>query len=578
MGRTSIQHRRKVCGTKKQFVLPTIAFLSIRSIADPLWKLRLRIYAKFAILLRNIHTHPMNTFVSFRRQLRMKLLASASIVAIVAAPHAAIAASSWSPTLLVNTESFQTVDEGDGTTDVELRFGGTLNEKLIFDRTQQRFEFTDDLSVQGYLSGSLLRVDGNADINGTLSATGAIRTDSNLTINDDQTAANATITFGNDGGNETLQFSDTVNEFELSDDLRVTGNLSSSGTLSVETAISTDGDATINADRTSADAVLTFGNATTNQTIKFLNTNQKFQFSTSVSVQGNISGSTLRVDGNADVHGALTASGAFRTDNNITINDDAGAADASLTFGNDAGNETITFSDTFNEFSVSDDLRVTGNLSGSGNLNLEGNLTGATINGFGLSNCTGTNALRWNSATGKFECAADQTGAGSSSSGGILSLHPEYPNAIYFSSGSTFVGQMVGSGGTAGLENVYHWSSTRSSIQDYWVAVRVRLPNNFSSWDPVAPIQLRYRTGVASASNNHVTVRIKDTSGAAVALSGAGGLSNVAFTTATITGPEASGTWAPKGYITLYVKVAANNTANAYAEAGYINLNFETTN
>lgn len=519
----------------------------------------------------------MNRSHHFRRTLRTKLLAGASIAAVLA-PNIAAAASSWSPTLLVNTESFQTIDEGDGSTDVEMRFGGTLNEKLIFDRTQGRFEFTDDLSVLGVLSGTTLRVDGNADVNGTLSASGAVRTDSNLTINDDNTAANATITFGNDGGAETVQFTDAINEFEVSDDLRVGGNLSASGTLSAETAISTDGDATINADRTSADAVLTFGNATTNQTIKFLNTNQKFQFSTSISVLGNISGSTLRIDGAAEINGPLAVTGAVRTDSNITINDDAGAADATLTFGNDAGNESITFSDTFNEFSVSDDLRVTGNLSGSGNLNLEGNLTGATINGFGLTNCTGGNALRWNSATGKFECAADQTGAGSQSSGGILSFHPEYPNAIYFSSGATFVGQLTGSGGAAGLENTYHWTSTRSTIQDYWVSVRVRVPDNFSSWDPVAPIQLRYRTGVASAANNHVTIRMKDTAGADVALTGGGGLSNTAFTTATVTGPQAGGTWTPKGYFTVYVKLAANNTASARAEAGFLNFNFETTN
>ncbi len=100
----------------------------------------------------------------------------------------------------------------------------------------------------GTISGSKLRVDGNADIHGALAASGAIRTDGDLTINDDRT--------------------------------------------------------------TSADAVLTFGNSTTNQTLKYIHSLQKFQFSKDLSVIGNISGSTLRVDGNASVNGTLSLSGA----------------------------------------------------------------------------------------------------------------------------------------------------------------------------------------------------------------------------------------------------------------------------
>ena len=175
----------------------------------------------------------------------------------------ATAASSWNPTVLVNTESFNTIDDGDSTTDIELRFGETLGEKLFYDRSETRFQLTrglyiqgnltatGSLSVKGAMSGTSLRVDQNADIWGgltvsgttvldgattvgnTLDTIGAITTDSDLTINQDNGAADATLTFGNDAGTETLKFSDTANQFEFSDDVSVTGNMTVSGGMQV---------------------------------------------------------------------------------------------------------------------------------------------------------------------------------------------------------------------------------------------------------------------------------------------------------------------------------------------------------
>jgi cytoskeletal protein CcmA (bactofilin family) len=416
-------------------------------------------------------------------------------------PHIAIAQSNWEPMMIVNTESFGLIREGDGTTDVEVRFGGTLNEKLLFNRTKSTFQFTDDLSVQGNLSGSTLRIDGYADIWGSLSASGSIQADQNITA-------------GNRLSGALLQISGPA---------EIKGALSASGSFR------TDSDVSINDDRTAADAVLTFGNATTNQTLKYLNTAQKFEFSKDLKVIGNLSGSTLNVDGTATINGAAAIKGA---------------------------------------------------LTASGNVILEGNLTGSTITGFGLpaGGCTGTTRkLVWNAATSKFECAADETGTIGNGSGLILSLHPEYANSVYFSSGATFVGQLSGSGGTSGLNNSYVWTSTKAALQDYWVAIRVRVPDNFSSWDIVKPIEFRYKTGVASAAANHLTVRMKDTAGADVALTSGGGLASTTWATANVTGPQAGGTWTPKGYFTVYVKLAANSTAGANAAASFLNLNFETT-
>jgi len=438
------------------------------------------------------------------RKRALRLIAGSVIVSGLFT-QVATAASSWNPTLLVNTESFQTVDEGDGTTNLELRFGGTLNEKLIWNRAKAMFQFTDDLSVQGTVSGSTLRVDGYAEFWGNIAASGSLQVDQNVTANQNITA------IGNLSGSK----------------LRVSGQADVHGNLNASGSVRADGDLTINDDAGATDATLTFGNASGNQTLKYLNGTQRYQFSRGISVLGHMSGSSLNVDRNATVGGTLTSTGSIRTKGNLS-------------------GSTLTVDGTINWRNQT--------------------YTAPTTQGANTFLKTdGAGALTWSAIT---------VGNGS---GNILSLHPEYPNAIYFSSGASFVGQLTASGGTNALDNSYVWTSTKAALNDYWISVRVRLPDNFSSWDPVKPIELRYKTGVAAAANNHVTVRLKDTAGADVVLTNGGALSSTTWATANITGPQAAGTWTPKGYFTVYVKVAANSTASANAAAGYINLNYETT-
>lgn len=432
----------------------------------------------------------------------MAALALASVL-----PQVASAASSWKPTLLVNTESFQTIDEGDGTTDVEVRFGGTLNEKLIWNRTDGAFNFSDDVQVVGTLSGSALNVDRNATVGGTLTASGSIRGVGSVT-------AGTSITAGTFLSGATLRISG--------------GGAAIHGALSASGAFRTDSNVTINDDADTNDGVLTFGNSSGNQNLTFQNSSQLFKLSKGVFVNGAISGSLLRIDGNAQV-GSLSASGSIRTEGAIS--------GATLNIGGQITLRGLTYS-------------------------------APTTQGAGSLTNDGAGNLTWTATSVN------------NGSGLIMSLHPEYPSAVYFSSGSNYIGQLYGSGGTAGLENSYVWTSTRATIQDYWISVRFRIPNNFSSWDPVKPIEFRYKTADGTASNNHVSVRLKDTTGANVALTGGGGLANAAWTTANITGPESAGTWTPSSnatarYATLYVKLASLTGGNA--AAGFINLNYETT-
>lgn len=488
----------------------------------------------------------------FRRR-TLRTLTGALLTATLAlgiTPTGVSAASSWSPTLLVNTEAFQQIDVGNGTSDIELRFGASTK-TIKFLYTKQVFQFSHSISVLGTISGSSLNVDRNATVGGSLTVTGAII--SKGTISGANLIVSGASSFS---GTALFKTNLTVKNIISGSTLRISGGGADiQGLLSASGAIRSATGIYISVKNPAADAILSFGNTSGAQTLKFLNVKQVFQFSKGISVLGTISGSSLNVDRNATVGGTLTVTGAITGVSSIT-------AKTSL-----SGN-TLT---------VSNSAKIGGTLSASGTVALEGHLTGATIAGFGLKSCNSANqSLQWNSATNKFECTTISTTVGNGS-GELLSLHPTYPNAVYFGSGTTTIGQLSASGNIiSGVqENYYHWQSTQAGIQDYWISVRVRLPNNFSSWDPVRPIQIRYRTSDTTAGNNHVTVRMRDTAGAIRPLTGAAGLTSATFTTLDISGPEAGGTFDAKGYITLYIKLAAKT--GGFADVGLLNLNFETT-
>jgi hypothetical protein len=174
--------------------------------------------------------------------------------------------------------------------------------------------------------------------------------------------------------------------------LHISGVANVRGALAASGSVRTDGDLTLNDDGTAGtDTVLTFGNATANQTLKFLNTLQKFQFSKALSVLGTISGSSLNVDRNATVGGTFTASGMVIA---------------------------------------------------------KGILSGSTVyatksfSGAGLSDCdTGASSkLLWDASTGRFSCGTDQTGGASFGSGNVVAIgDARYVNT----SGDTMTGALT---------------------------------------------------------------------------------------------------------------------------------------
>ena len=475
-------------------------------------------------------------------------------------PALVVAASGWNPTLLVNTESFNTIDDGDGTTNIEMRFGDTLQEKIIFNRSEWRFEFsqsiyvggdvtaTGSLSIKQVMSGAALRVDSNADIWGKLSVSGATILDGNVS------ASGALAVEGAAAFGSTIKIGGVTYTFPASDGTASGKVLKTDGAGNL--SWSSDNDSGASAiDAATADGM-------------FINQG------------GDTMTGTLIISNGA----GLNASGSLITNTNLTINSDNGAADAVLTFGNDAGAETLKFNDTTNQFELSDDLAVTGklsasdNISGSGTLAIEGAAAfGSTIKiggvtyTFPASDGTSSGKVLKTDGAGNLSWS-DAVGVGS---GGVLFLSPEYPHAVYFGSGSTYIGQLSYAYDSTNKENYYHWTSSKAELQDYWISVRVRVPDTFSAWDANRPIQFRYRTTDASNTVNYATIRLLDTTGAAVALTGGDLLANTSWTTAAITGPASAGTYTKGGYITLLIKLAMTSAGSA--DAGYINVNWETT-
>lgn len=386
-------------------------------------------------------------------------------------------ASSWNPALLVNTETFQTIDDSDTASDLYVRFGDSLNKRLTFERTLDRFNFNDDVYVSGDVN-----VKGTAS-GKTIYATESLRSSGSLVWEGAASGASlwvskfrgAGLTSCNADG-ETLGWNSVSQQFECGDDdtgaggstapaqgltspasgflalsaihsgtsLEILGTSSGrilhgndkiqgSGSLITDGSITTKTNLTINSDNGASDAVLTFGNNTLAETLTFSVGNGRFEFSDDVYV-----GSTLEVDGNAQFDGGTLTIGDASGDA-VTVNS------AGWTFANDStvalsgGENGLNFdSNTLSidastnrigigtatpkyEVDAAGSIHASVGLSSSGTLVWEGSASGASLwvskfKGAGL--VTSCNAdgetLAWNATSQQFECGDDDTGAGGS--------------------------------------------------------------------------------------------------------------------------------------------------------------------
>lgn len=173
---------------------------------------------------------------------------------------------------------------------------------------------------------------------GNITADADLIANGNLTLNNDGGTNNVVITFKDGPGptNKTITWSDANNQFEISDQLYVNGDIYTS-----------DDKITINADDTAADSYLYFN---TTENLKWDYANTKFVFSDDLEVGGN-----------------FTATGDLIADGNLTLNNDGTTADVVITFkdGPTPTNRTLKWAESNTRFEFDAYLYATEGTFGS---------------------------------------------------------------------------------------------------------------------------------------------------------------------------------------------------------------------
>ena len=167
-------------------------------------------------------------------------------------------------------------------------------------------------------------------------------------------------------------------------------------------------------------------------------------------------------------------------------------------------------------------------------------------------------------------------------------VSPEYPGAVISADGTNNVGTLTSDREATGAGslynfNYYEFSSGQTSLQDYDVYVRFRIPDNFSSWVTTDALVIDFETEDTSSSNKKVDTTIyKDND--ADTVSSATNVSNYATTwhaaqlsshTLTFTAAQLNTgiTWAAGDVMTVKLKLYSKD--NYFARVGSIKLDWQ---
>ena len=141
-------------------------------------------------------------------------------------------------------------------------------------------------------------------------------------------------------------------------------------------------------------------------------------------------------------------------------------------------------------------------------------------------------------------------------------LHPDYDGASLQGDGSDNVGRMFVSSDEINLKNFYVWTSTRPALQDYNILIRSSLSPQFVRWDD--GMTLEYRSTSAFADDNAVSIQVYDTNGVPVSLSGS--TMNLAGIEWQSTDIEFLGspTWTPGGEFMVRLTLSARSDSQMH--------------
>lgn len=158
-----------------------------------------------------------------------------------------------------------------------------------------------------------------------------------------------------------------------------------------------------------------------------------------------------------------------------------------------------------------------------------------------------------------------------------IQLHPEFAGALWTMS----LRGGAASGNNGGNKSVnyevvsnaakvfYEFTSSETSLQDYYVLLLLTLPDWFGSWDSENALQIEFRTESNTSINCHVDVYVYK-SGSADQVASSEANANVDWSTITID-DSSLGSWAAGDIIEIYLKLETRN--DYYARVGKITFN-----
>lgn len=142
----------------------------------------------------------------------------------------------------------------------------------------------------------------------------------------------------------------------------------------------------------------------------------------------------------------------------------------------------------------------------------------------------------------------------------LKTYHASFEQTSYQGDGIDNVGQLSVSHDNIILKNFYVWTSTKATMQDYDILLRVTLPSGFVRWkDGVNPFEATYRSTSAQSTDNRLDLQVYDTNGVPVTLSGS--VTSLASTSWATTGVEFTGspTWTAGQDFLVRLKLSAKD-------------------
>lgn len=126
-------------------------------------------------------------------------------------------------------------------------------------------------------------------------------------------------------------------------------------------------------------------------------------------------------------------------------------------------------------------------------------------------------AIRYNATSDHLEFYVDEAWVPLGDYLNIVTLSAEYPGAVLSADGTSNVGVMTSDseGTSSNSMNYYEWSSSETSLNDYDVRVRFKLPSDFYSWGG-GGITFNLATEATGTTNNKADIYVYEQSSATV--------------------------------------------------------------